>query len=132
MLAQVTALRVWLWLQDNDAPSEWWLMRRVQSDGTQKHTLINAPADTRLEMLARWAGAAVFRGAILQEREEPCDVGFCGHATGGAEFDHLRRDDRSHDVRGQGRGKRAGAGNREPGTAGPTLDAAVRRMTAPA
>ena len=57
---QVTALRVWLWPQDNDTPSEWWLMRMVQSDGTQKHTLINAPADTRLEVLARWQGQRFF------------------------------------------------------------------------
>lgn len=57
---QVSAVRVWLWPQDNDEPSEWWLTLMVQSDGSRKHTLINAPADTRVEVLARWQSQRFF------------------------------------------------------------------------
>jgi len=60
VLAQVSGKRVWLWPRDNEAPSEWWLMVMVHSDGTRKHTLINAPEDTRLEVLARWQGQRFF------------------------------------------------------------------------
>ena len=57
---QVAAVRVWLWPADNDEPSPWWLVFMIQSDGTRKHTLIHAPEDTRLEVLARWQGQRFF------------------------------------------------------------------------
>ena len=60
VVVQVSALRVWLWPRDNEEPSVWWLLLMVQSDGTRKHTLINAPEDTRLEVLARWQGQRFF------------------------------------------------------------------------
>lgn len=60
VIVQVSGRRVWLWPQDNGEPSAWWLMVMVQSDGTRKHTLINAPEDTRLEVLARWQGQRFF------------------------------------------------------------------------
>lgn len=60
VVVQVSGRRVWLWPRDNGAPSQWWLMVMVHSDGTRKHTLINAPEDTRLEVLARWQGQRFF------------------------------------------------------------------------
>lgn len=57
---EVSALRVWIWPRESDEPSQWWLVFMVQSDGTHKHSLINAPEDTRLEVLARWQGQRFF------------------------------------------------------------------------
>lgn len=60
LVVQVSAMRVWLWPQVNEEPSIWWLVFMVQSDGTRKYSLINAPEDTRLEVLARWQGQRYF------------------------------------------------------------------------
>ena len=60
VIVQVAAIRVWIWPQDNEETSPWWLVLMVQSDGTRKHSLINAPGDTRLEVLARWQGQRFF------------------------------------------------------------------------
>ena len=57
---QCAAQRVWLWPKADAAPSEWWLVFMVQSDGSRKHTLIHAPATTKLEVLARWQGQRFF------------------------------------------------------------------------
>jgi SRSO17 transposase len=58
--AEISALRVWIWPRGSDEPLQWWLVFMVQSDGTHKHTLINAADDTRLEVLARWQGQRFF------------------------------------------------------------------------
>lgn len=60
VVAQVAAIRVWIWPSVCEAPSEWWLLQMVQSDGTRKWTLINAPDNTPLPILARWQGQRFF------------------------------------------------------------------------
>ena len=71
----VSALRAWLWPQDNDAPSEWWLVLMVQSDGTAEAFADQRAGRHPAGSAGAVAGVAVFCGANLQEREEPCGSG---------------------------------------------------------
>ena len=59
---KVSAQRVWTWPEEaaKSGPQEHWLIATEQTDGTMKYSLSNAPADTRLETLAKWQGQRFF------------------------------------------------------------------------
>jgi hypothetical protein len=57
---EVWARRVWLWPQNQEKPRQWWHVVRRDSDGSIKHTLINAAITTSIEELAQLQGQRYF------------------------------------------------------------------------
>ena len=74
VIVQAAARRVWIWPGKAKAPLACWLLVTLQTDGTEKFTLSNAPEGTRLATLVRWQGQRFFIEQTFKTAKSHCGM----------------------------------------------------------
>lgn len=73
--ALVWARRIWLRSPDGDGLDDEWLIVRQMPDGSVKHTLCNASANTSVKQLAKWSASRFYVERTFQDAKSHAGMG---------------------------------------------------------